>query len=143
MFFNFKLEFLFIIEETYTNGFIYSNINIISLLAIIFAILVILDNNPIKSLLYLIGLFLTISIYLNIIGLTFLGLSYLVIYVGAVSILFIFILMLINIRTSELQNNSSNSILLALIITLLFNYIIILDFTHKLTLYRIYYYNLL
>ncbi len=118
------MEYLYIIKETYTNGFIFSNLNIISLLAIIFAIFVIIDNNPIKSLLYLIGLFLTISIYLNIIGLTFIGLSYLVIYVGAVSILFIFILMLINIRTSELKNNSNNSIFLALIITLLFNYIL-------------------
>lgn len=135
------MEYLYIIKETYTNGFIFNNLNIISLLAVIFAIFVIIDNNPIKSLLYLIGLFLTISIYLNIIGLTFIGLSYLVIYVGAVSILFIFILMLINIRTSELQNNSNNSIFLALIITLLFNYILqpLLPNTSN---YYIYNYNL-
>jgi NADH-ubiquinone oxidoreductase chain 6 len=55
-------------------------------------------------------------------GLTFIGLSYLIVYIGAVSILFLFILMLINIRISELQSNTSNSIILAIIIAILFNY---------------------
>jgi len=119
------MQSLYNINETISNGYITYFLNIISLLAILFAILTIIDNNPIKSLLYLILLFLFISIYLNLIDLTFIGLSYLVIYIGAVSILFIFILMLINIRTSELQNNTKNSISLALITTILFNYIIL------------------
>ena len=118
------MEYLFLIKESLTNGYIINSLDIISIFAILFAILVIIDNNPIISLLFLIGLFLSVSMYLNIIGLTFIGLSYLVIYIGAVSILFIFILMLINIRTSELQNNTSNSLSLALIVTMIFNYII-------------------
>jgi len=118
------MEYLFLIKESLTNGYIINSLDIISIFAILFAILVIIDNNPIISLLFLIGLFLSVSMYLNIIGLTFIGLSYLVIYIGAVSILFIFILMLINIRTSELQNNTSNSLSLALIVTIIFNYII-------------------
>jgi NADH-ubiquinone oxidoreductase chain 6 len=68
-------------------------------------------------------LFGVISIYLILCGLTFIGFSYLIVYIGAVSILFLFILMLINIRNSELQSNNSNSIPLALFITLLLNYI--------------------
>jgi NADH-ubiquinone oxidoreductase chain 6 len=119
------MQSLYNINETISNGYITYFLNIISLLAILFAILTIIDNNPIKSLLYLILLFLFISIYLNLIDLTFIGLSYLVIYIGAVSILFIFILMLINIRTSELQNNTKNSLSLALITTILFNYIVL------------------
>jgi NADH-ubiquinone oxidoreductase chain 6 len=118
------MEYLFLIKESFTNGYIINSLDIISMFTILFAILVIIDNNPIISLLFLIGLFLSVSLYLNIIGLTFIGLSYLVIYIGAVSILFIFILMLINIRTSELQNNTSNSLSLALIVTIIFNYII-------------------
>lgn len=47
------------------------------------------------------------------IGLNFIGLVYLVVYVGAISILFLFILMLINIRLSELDDNTLNSIPLA------------------------------
>ena len=45
-------------------------------------------RNPIVSVLFLIGLFLSISCYLIIIGINFIGLSYLLVYVGAVSILF-------------------------------------------------------
>jgi NADH-ubiquinone oxidoreductase chain 6 len=119
------MQSLYNINEIISNGHISYFFNIISLLAILFAILTIIDNNPIKSLLYLILLFLFISIYLNLIDLTFIGLSYLVIYIGAVSILFIFILMLINVRTSELQSNTKNSLFLALITAILFNYIIL------------------
>ena len=54
----------------------------------------------------------------------FIGLSYLIVYIGAVSILFLFILMLINIRISELQSNTKNSIPLALFITIFFNYLV-------------------
>jgi NADH-ubiquinone oxidoreductase chain 6 len=42
--------------------------------------------------------------------------------VGAVSILFLFILMLINIRVSELQNNTSNSIPLIISVLILFSH---------------------
>jgi NADH-ubiquinone oxidoreductase chain 6 len=45
----------------------------------------------------------------------FIGLSYLLVYVGAVSILFLFILMLINIRVSELIGDTNNNIPLAII----------------------------
>ena len=85
-------------------------------------IFVIISKNPIVSVLFLIGLFLSISSYLIILGLSFIGISYLLVYVGAVSILFLFILMLINIRVSELLSNTSNSIPLAIIITISFNY---------------------
>jgi NADH-ubiquinone oxidoreductase chain 6 len=57
-------------------------------------------------------------------GLTYIGFSYLIVYIGAVSILFLFILMLINIRTSELQSNNSNSIPLGLFIIVLLEYIL-------------------
>lgn len=52
---------------------------------------------------------------------TFLGLSYLLVYIGAVSILFLFILMLINIRVSEIQIDTFNSIPLSIVTGILFN----------------------
>ena len=113
---------LFIIYETYTNGYRTGVLDIISLLAILCGILVIISKNPIVSVLFLIGLFANISCYLIMLGLSFIGLSYLIVYIGAVSILFLFILMLINIRISELQSNTSNSIALAIIVGILFNY---------------------
>ena len=113
---------LFILSETYTNGYRIEILDIISLFAILCGILVIISKNPIVSVLFLIGLFLSISSYLIILGLNFIGLSYLLVYVGAVSILFFFILMLINVRVSELLSNTSNSIPLAIFIAISFNY---------------------
>lgn len=113
---------LFIINESFTNGYKNEVLDIICILVILSGIFVIISKNPIISLLFLIGLFAGISSYLLIIGLSFLGLSYLVVYIGAVSILFLFILMLINIRMSELQSNTNNSIPLAISIAILFNY---------------------
>jgi NADH:ubiquinone oxidoreductase subunit 6 (subunit J) len=47
--------------------------------------------------------------------------------VGAVSILFLFIVMLIDIRVSELQNDNRDSMPLALYIGLIFSNFILLD----------------
>jgi NADH-ubiquinone oxidoreductase chain 6 len=113
---------LLFFNEIYTNGIYFEILNIISLFAIFCGILVIIGKNPILSVLFLIGLFAGISCYLIILGLSFIGLTYLIVYIGAVSILFLFILMLINIRVSELQSNTSNSIILAIIVGILFNY---------------------
>lgn len=118
----FIMNSIFVLNETFTNGYRAEILDIISLLAILSGILVIISKNPIVSVLFLIGLFLSISSYLIILGLNFIGLSYLLVYVGAVSILFLFILMLINVRISELLSNTSNSIPLAIIITISFNY---------------------
>jgi NADH-ubiquinone oxidoreductase chain 6 len=113
---------LILINEIYTNGYKSEVLDIISLSVILCGIFVIISKNPIISILFLIGLFAGIACYLIILGLTFIGLSYLIVYIGAVSILFLFILMLINIRISELQSDTSNSIILAIIIAILFNY---------------------
>src|ERR1700710_92251 len=113
---------IIILNETFTNGYRIEILNFISVISIICGILVIISKNPIVSVLFLIGLFLSISSYLIILGINFIGLSYLLVYVGAVSILFLFILMLINVRISELLNDTSNSIPLAILITISFNY---------------------
>nr|YP_009577909.1 NADH dehydrogenase subunit 6 [Cordyceps cicadae]QBG64895.1 NADH dehydrogenase subunit 6 [Cordyceps cicadae]QBG64935.1 NADH dehydrogenase subunit 6 [Cordyceps cicadae]QZM06838.1 hypothetical protein [Cordyceps chanhua] len=110
------------IHEYYFSGYTVEFLDILSVIAVLFGITVIVNKNPIGSLLFLIGLFASISVYLILSGLTFIGFSYLIVYIGAVSILFLFILMLINIRTSELQSNSVNSIPLALFIGILWNY---------------------
>lgn len=93
---------------------------IISLLCILSGILIVITKNPVVSVLFLIFLFSNISCYLIFVGLNFIGLSYLLVYVGAVSILFLFILMLINIRVSELIGDTYNSIPLAILIILAF-----------------------
>ena len=81
----------------------------LSLVSVLFAIMTVTANNPVFSILHLIGLFATIGLYLIMAGLTFVGISYLLVYVGAISILFLFILMLINVRISELLTEGLNS----------------------------------
>src|ERR1700709_1192255 len=115
---------LYILIETYTNGYRVEVLDIISLISVLCGILVIISKNPIVSVLFLIGLFLSISCYLIILGLNFIGLSYLLVYIGAVSILFLFILMLINVRISELLIDSLNSIPLAILLGSFFNYFV-------------------
>lgn len=121
-FFFLSMDSLFVLNDSFTSGYRAGMLDFISLVAILSAILVIVSKNPIVSVLFLIGLFLSISCYLIILGLNFIGLSYLLVYVGAVSILFLFILMLINVRISELLNETSNSIPLVILIILAFNY---------------------
>nr|YP_010632444.1 NADH dehydrogenase subunit 6 [Stereocaulon pileatum]WBP63162.1 NADH dehydrogenase subunit 6 [Stereocaulon pileatum] len=113
---------LILINESFTNGYKAEFIYIISLASVLSGIFVIISKNPIVSVLFLIGLFLSIACYLLVLGINFIGLSYLLLYVGAVSILFLFILMLINVRISELLNDTSNSLPLALVIAISFNY---------------------
>jgi NADH-ubiquinone oxidoreductase chain 6 len=115
---------LYILKDCISYGYIPELIDIIYLSSILFGILTIINKNPIISVLFLIGLFMNISSLLIIIGFTFIGLSYILVYVGAVSILFLFILMLINIRISELSDETNNDIPLAILIVMLFFYII-------------------
>src|SRR6516162_167109 len=116
------MNFIYSTTETYTNGYLGEFLDILSLISVIFGIFTIISKNPIVSVLFLIFLFSSVSIYLIMLGINFIGISYLLVYVGAVSILFIFILMLINIRISELLSTTGNSIPLAIMITLSFYY---------------------
>ena len=118
------METLFLLVESASNGYNDHYLELLSLMAIITGISVIIIKNPILSVLFLIGLFLSISSYLLLLGLNFIGLSYLLVYIGAVSILFLFILMLINVRISELQAETSNGLPLALFIGICFYSII-------------------
>ena len=115
---------LYIVNEITFNGYNVYSLDLLYLVAILLGILVIISKNPIVSVLFLIGLFLCISGYLILTGLNFIGLSYLLVYIGAVSILFLFILMLINVRISELLIDSINSIPLAILVGSFFNYFV-------------------
>lgn len=77
-------KYLFLLNEIYTNGYTDYILDILSILAVISGICVIISKNPIVSVLHLIALFANVSFYLIIIGLNFIGLSYLIVYIGAV-----------------------------------------------------------
>jgi NADH-ubiquinone oxidoreductase chain 6 len=111
---------LYVLKETFTNGFRLELLDILYIVSPFLGIFTIVSKNPIVSVLFLICLFLNISCYLMALGLNFLGLSYLLVYVGAVSILFLFILMLINVRVSELLSDTNKSIPLGILLVILF-----------------------
>lgn len=113
---------LSVMYETFINGYKAGMLDIFFFASILSGIFVIISVNPIVSVLFLIGLFLSIAIYLIILGISFIALSYILVYVGAVSILFLFILMLINVRISELLSETNNSIGLAVIIAISISY---------------------
>ena len=114
---NYRLIHMF---ETLSNGYSVHILDLITVVSIIATVLIIISKNPIVSVLFLIGLFFSIACYLILLGLNFIGISYLLVYVGAVSILFLFILMLINVRVSELVTENTNSIPLVLVTAVLF-----------------------
>lgn len=78
-------------------------IDFLTLGAIFSALLVVTAKNPVMSVLFLISLFLHVSGYLVLQGLGFLGISYLILYIGAIAILFLFVVMMLNLQLAELN----------------------------------------
>jgi len=77
---------------------------ILSLIVIISATLVILSRKIINSVLYLILTFFTSALLFIGSGLPFIGFIYLILYVGAISILFLFIIMLLDLNNKSKEN---------------------------------------
>lgn len=71
------------------------------------AFLVIIVKNPIHSVLFLVLVFLKISLLLFTLGIDFLPIIFIIIYVGAIAILFLFVIMMIDIKLSNLLNNNN------------------------------------
>ena len=92
---------------------------------IISSILVITAKNPVLAIIYLIFLFVNTAGYLIFLGIGFIGLSYIIIYIGAITVLFLFIIMMINIRLLdilEIGNEYTKNLPLALLVGLLYVY---------------------
>src|SRR6266852_5649286 len=77
-------------------------INILSFTTIISSVLVITSQNPVISVVYLISVFVNAAGYLILSGIGFLGLSYIIVYVGAITVLFLFVIMMINISLTDI-----------------------------------------
>lgn len=76
---------------------------LLSFLAIISAIFTITSTNPVYSLIGLIATFTWSGSYLIWESIEFIGLSYLIVYVGAIGILFLFVVMMMNIKYIEVS----------------------------------------
>ena len=97
-----------------------------STIAVFSAIMVTISRNTVYSVFFLILVFVSISILFIMIGAEFLGMIMLIVYVGAVAVLFLFVVMMLNIteqitkRTSRkgLINNISVGSIIGVIIFL-------------------------
>jgi NADH-ubiquinone oxidoreductase chain 6 len=101
--------------------------NLLALGTIISGIFSITSKNPIISVIFLISTFVQAAGYLILIGINFIGISYIVIYVGAIAVLFLFVIMMINIKLTDILESGSQytkNLPLAIVIGSLFLYII-------------------
>ncbi|PRD18299.1 UNVERIFIED_CONTAM: NADH-ubiquinone oxidoreductase chain 6 [Trichonephila clavipes] len=78
-------------------------LDFLALGAIFSGILVIISKNPVISVLFLISVFVFVAGYLVILGVGFIGISYLIVYVGAIAILFLFVIIILNLQLAELS----------------------------------------
>jgi NADH-quinone oxidoreductase subunit J len=94
-----------------------------SIIAIISAIMVIVSRNTVHSVFFLILDFISISCLFIMIGAEFLGMIMLIVYVGAVAVLFLFVVMMLNVAQQKNQwlssTKSSTHIPVGLIISLI------------------------
>ncbi len=92
-----------------------------SIVAIISAIMVTASKNTVHSVFFLILDFISISCLFIIIGAEFLGMIMLIVYVGAVAVLFLFVVMMLNVAQQKnqwfLSKSSSRHIPIGLIIS--------------------------
>ena len=76
-----------------------------SILLISSAVMVIVVRNPLHSVLFLVTSFLSASIILFLFENEFFALFFLIIYLGAIAILFLFVVMMLDIKYADLQNS--------------------------------------
>ena len=92
-----------------------------STIAIISAIMVTVSKNTVHSVFFLILDFISISCLFIMIGAEFLGMIMLIVYVGAVAVLFLFVVMMLNVAQQKnqwfLSEDSSGHIPVGLIIS--------------------------
>tara|TARA_Y100001970_G_C14164885_1_gene820693 strand:+ start:380 stop:1012 length:633 start_codon:yes stop_codon:yes gene_type:complete len=96
---------------------------IFSIIAIISAIMVTAARNTVHSVFFLILDFISISCLFIMIGAEFLGMIMLIVYVGAVAVLFLFVVMMLNVAQQKNQwfgsVKSSSHIPLGLLVSLI------------------------
>ena len=89
---------------------------------------VITSKNPIMSVFWLVLAFTNASLLLILLGVEFLPILFVIVYVGAIAILFLFVVMLLNIKLVEITENSSKYLPIGIITGFIFLYQILYSF---------------
>jgi len=86
-----------------------------------------LGDSPVLAVVFLIATFVLAAIYLILMGISFIGITYIILYVGAIAVLFLFVIMMLNLKDKDLIEPSSVSLnngIYSFIIVILFGYLI-------------------
>lgn len=100
-------------------------IDILAFTTLLSSVLVITSKNPIHAIIFLISVFVNSAGYLILMGIGFIGIAYIIVYVGAITILFLFVVMMVNIKLEdilEVGSQYTKNIPLAIAIGSLFLY---------------------
>ena len=82
---------------------------VFSIIAVVSAIMVTVSKNTVHSVFFLILDFISISCLFIMVGAEFLGMIMLIVYVGAVAVLFLFVVMMLNVgeKTNQQENKKT------------------------------------
>jgi len=89
---------------------------VISIGIVISSSFVVFVSNPIYSLLWLVLSFLFSASFLLMMGCEFLALIFIVVYVGAIAVLFLFVVMLLDLKFKNLKSNKTQSFTAVLVL---------------------------
>ena len=98
---------------------------IFSVLQVFTATFIFFSANPIHSILLLILLFFEVTVILSLLNLEFISLLFILVYVGAIAVLFLFVVMMLRVKLNDLE------ILTILPISLAINFYIYISFLSK------------
>lgn len=93
---------------------------VLSSLTVLSALLMVYSKNPVHSILYLIITFFCISGHYVLLNAQFLAIVNIIVYAGAIMVLFLFVVMLMNLNNETLSFGKSTKLLAASLISLLF-----------------------
>jgi NADH-quinone oxidoreductase subunit J len=106
------------------------------ILVLLSALGVILSRNIVQSVLFLILVFFLCSILFIYLGADFIGLIILIVYIGAIAVLFLFVVMMLNIRVLELSSTFSIYLPLALFLSFIFFLLIFILYFNSLGIFE-------
>ena len=100
-------------------------IDLLAFGSLLSSVLVITSKNPVIAVIFLISVFVNAAGCLILSGIGFIGISYIIVYIGAIAVLFLFVIMMINIKLTDILDAGSQytkNLPLALAIGSLFIY---------------------
>ncbi len=88
----------------------------LSILAIFSALMVVFSRNPVHSVLYLVVTFFSIAGHYFLMNSQFLAMVHIIVYAGAIMVLFLYVIMMLNLNT-DTEPNKSNWVKGAAVVT--------------------------